>query len=177
MEVSINTEKFFERIEKLQSQWLNNKNSTWGGVDALCIPLGAAGEDLNYSKSSSFHVYMFGYEFPDSVIVLTKNNFYFMATAKKCSYLEAALEGKSTTCNVHILKRGKDEGQNVEHFNTLVDAIRKAGKKLGNILKTEFQGNFIPSWQEHLKRNLIEEVDISANLGLFFATKDEFELV
>eukprot|EP01036_Dinobryon_divergens_P030082 gene30082-39277_t len=91
MEVSIDSEKFFSRIERLYEEWNSHKASAWGGAEALCIPLGAAGTDLNYSKSSAFHIYFFGYEFPDSLLVIVRNNIYFMATAKKCSYFERDL--------------------------------------------------------------------------------------
>ncbi len=177
-EVTINSERFFQRLERLQTEWMSHKSNVWGGSDALCIPLGAAGEDINYSKSSSFHIYLFGYEFPDSIIMITRNNFYFMATAKKCSYLEAELVGKNSTVNVHILKRGKDEGMNREYFNTLIGAVRKGGgKKIGSLFKGEFNGGFIPSWMEFVDQSQLEKFEISGCLGLFFAVKDETEQV
>ena len=39
-EVSIDPEKFFARIEKLYEEWNSHKASSWGGAEALCIPLG-----------------------------------------------------------------------------------------------------------------------------------------
>lgn len=48
-----------------------------------------------------------------------------MATAKKCSYFERDLVGKNSTINVHVFKKGKDEGQNRELFHTLMNIIRK----------------------------------------------------
>ena len=39
-EVSIDPEKFFARIEKLYEDWNSHKASSWGGAEALCIPLG-----------------------------------------------------------------------------------------------------------------------------------------
>ena len=40
MEVSIDSEKFFSRIERLYEEWNSHKASAWGGAEALCIPLG-----------------------------------------------------------------------------------------------------------------------------------------
>ena len=40
MEVSIDADKFFARIDRLFTEWNNHKASTWGGAEALCIPLG-----------------------------------------------------------------------------------------------------------------------------------------
>jgi len=140
--------------------------------------LGAAGTDLSYSKSSAFHIYFLGYEFPDSIIVITKNNFYVMATAKKCAYFEKDLVGKNSTINVHVLTKGKDEGANKETMNSLVNIIRKGGnKKLGSIYKGDYQGTFIPIWLNCIEQNQLEKVEISNSLGLFFAIKDAGELV
>lgn len=178
MEVSLNAERFFARLERLQTDWMTHKSGVWGGSDALCVPLGAVGDEINYSKSSAFHLFLFGYEFADSLIVITRNNFYFMATAKKCGMLEKDLVGKHDTIKVHLLVRSKDEGQNREHFNELGNVIRKGGgKKLGSLFKAEYEGNFIPSWMNFLDQSQLEKVDISPALGLLLAVKDEVELV
>ncbi len=178
MDVQINAERFFQRIEKLQTEWMTHKSNVWGGSDALCIALGTAGEDLSYSKASAFHISMFGYEFPDSLVLHTRNNFYFMASAKKCSYVENALVGKNSTINVHTLIRSKDEDKNREFLNVLMGAVRKnGGKKLGMLLKSDQQGSFIQSWNDFVDQSLIEKFDIASCLGLYFAVKDEAEQV
>jgi nucleosome binding factor SPN SPT16 subunit len=177
-EVTINAEKFFQRIEKLQTEWQSNKGGPWQGSDALCVTLGAAGEDVSYSKASSFHIYLFGYEFPDSLIVLTRNNFYFMSSQKKCSYLDASLVGKNSSFTVHTLVKGKDEDKNREHFNHIMGAVRKnGGKKLGALIKLEQDGNFVKSWSDFVDQSLVEKTDIAPPLGVYFAAKDEAETV
>ena len=104
MDVNINAEKFFQRLERLQTHWTTHKSTSWGGSDAICIPLGsAAGKEMNYSKSSSMHLYLLGYEFPDSIMIITRNSFHFMATAKKCSYLENSLLGTSSSISGNSL--------------------------------------------------------------------------
>lgn len=177
MEVTIDHEKFFERVTRLQEMWTQQKSSLWGGADAICIPLGSAENDVNYSKSSSFHIYFLGYEFPDSILMITRNNVYFMATAKKCSYLEKDLLGKSDTINIHILKRGKDEGMTREQFNELANAVRKSGgKAIGSLFKGEYAGTFIPSWMDFVNQSQLEKVEIATPLSFFFSVKDESEL-
>jgi nucleosome binding factor SPN SPT16 subunit len=179
VDVNINAEKFFQRLERLQTHWTTHKSTVWGGSDALCIPLGAAsGKDMSYSKSSSMHLYLLGYEFPDSIIIITRNSFHFMATAKKCSYLEAALLGTSSAVSINFLKKEKDEGVNRENFHNLLAVIRKGGgKRLGSLFNAEYDGNFIQTWMELVQQSQIEMFEIAAGLGLFFASKDEGELV
>jgi len=40
MDVTIDADKFFERMDRLFVDWNTHKNSAWGGAEALCIPLG-----------------------------------------------------------------------------------------------------------------------------------------
>lgn len=176
MEIKLDAEKFYERAERLQTDWLTHKSSRWDNSDALCIPFGKV-DDNAYSKSSSFHLHMFGYEFTDSVILMTKNNFYFMATAKKCAYLESSLVGKHESIHVHMLIRTKDEAANREHYNTMAAAVRKGGgKRVGTLMKGVYQGQFIPSWFDFLEQSQLEKIEIASPLGAFFAVKDEHEL-
>ena len=179
MEVNINTEKFFQRLERLQTHWTTHKSTVWGGSDAICIPLGsAAGKEMTYSKSSSTHLYLLGYEFPDSIMIITRNSFHFMATAKRCSYLESALLGTSSPISINFLKKEKDDGVNRENFHNLLSVIRKGGgKRLGSLFSAEYDGTFIPSWMDMVQQSQIEMFEIAPSLGLFFAMKDEGELV
>lgn len=179
MDVNINAEKFFQRLERLQTHWTTHKSTVWGGSDAICIPLGGAvGSDMNYSKSSSMHLYLLGYEFPDSIMIITRNSFHFMATAKKCSYLESALLGTSSPISVNFLRKEKDEGVNRENFHNLLGVIRKGGgKRVGSLFSAEYDGTFIPLWMELVEQSQLDRFEIAPSLGLFFANKDEGELV
>jgi len=174
--VQINSERFFQRLERLQTNIASHKVSVWGNADSICIPMGSSNDAL-YSKSASMHLYLLGFEFPDSIMVLTKGNFYFMATAKKCDILKTALTGASSSTTLHFLEKTKDEGQNTENFNVIINAIRKSGKKVGTLLKAEFDGSFVPAWSRSLEQSLIETFEIASAIGLFLSIKDESELV
>lgn len=182
MEVKIDVDQFYQRLDKLIGYWMSNKG-LFGGAETISIPLGATqSEDAAvYSKSTSTHQYLFGYEFPDAIILLTKNSFYFMATAKKCSYLESAFEGKSATpsgITINFLKKSKDDTANREMFHTLLGVARKNnGKKIGSLYKGDYNGGFIPSWLKFIGDELLEKVEIASAMGLFFCRKDSVELV
>jgi nucleosome binding factor SPN SPT16 subunit len=177
-DLAINKEKFIERLEKLQNDWLTQKSSAYSGADALCIPLGTASESI-YSKSSAFHLYFFGNEeLTDSVIIIVKNTFYFMSSTKKCNFVKEHLGETIKGFSFVYLERTKDEGMNREHFNKLMGAVRKGGgKKLGSLFKDKFNGTFMPQWMEFVDQSQIEKAEIAPALGVFFALKDETELV
>lgn len=177
MEVSIDAENFFSRFQRLIQDWEANKSTLWGDCDTICIPYGSGSDDLIYSKSSSFHTYLFGYEFPDTIILISRNDLYFMSNAKKCAIVKSALEGKSTSVNFHFLNKTKDEGNNRENMNVLVNAIRKNGKtKVGSLFKGEYPGTFIRSWLEMIQQNNLTKVEIASPLSLFFSVKDSAEI-
>ena len=79
-DIQISSDKFYLRLQRLIDAWTSNKTS-WGGADSLCIMLGTREEESSYSKSSSLHLYLLGYEITDSIIIITKNSFTFMASA------------------------------------------------------------------------------------------------
>jgi hypothetical protein len=100
-----------------------------------------------------------------------------MAGAKKCEYIQS-LVGKNSAFNVHVLKRAKGESVDQEHFQTLINLVKKTGgKKIGSLLKLECAGSFIPSWSTFLQSNQMEQVEIASALGLFLSVKDESEMV
>lgn len=179
MEVVIDAELFASRLKRLHSAFTSNKDA-WNGADVLCIPMGASSEEeLNYSKSSALHLYLLGYEFSDSILVLTKNTVCFMATAKKCGLIEAAIQTKPVEgLKFEFFKKTKDEGMNKEAFNAILSIIRKSGcTKVGTLLKGDFPGTFIPAWREALIDSTIPTGEIAPALGAMFSVKDAEELV
>ena len=178
-EIVINSERFYQRLQRLVDYWSSNKGTLWGGSDVLCIPHGGRSDDTtNYSKSAAIQLYLLGYEIPDSIIVITKNGFSFMATDKKCKLLADSLEGKSTTFTFKSLVRSKDEGQNREHFNALIGLARKGGgSTIGSIFKAEYKGDFIANWMTAVDMSQLTKFEIASPLGIFLCTKDEEELV
>ena len=174
MEVVINPERFFQRLERLQAHWKENKTRYYNGADVLCIPFGTTDENV-YSKASSLHFYLLGYEFPDSIIIITPKSFHFMATAKKCAYLESALMTSENAISVNIIKKEKDEGVNRENFHNLMHLVRKTGKNIGSMFKEKYAGSFIPGWMEFVNQSQVDMIEIAGAIGMFFAVKDEAE--
>ena len=176
MTEEIPVEQFFTRLERLVNNWQSNK-SIWGNSDALCIPNGTRDENVIYSKQQSAMQYLTGLEFTDIIFLIDGKSFHVMASAKKIKYFQH-LVNKNEKFSIHLYERTSDEGANKDIYQKLMSVIRKntSSKKLGSLYKFEHQGNFIPSWFKFIEDNLIEKVEISAALGLFFAKKDDIEL-
>ena len=179
-DVKIVAERFYQRVERLQAHLSENRGTVWGGAEAISVPMGPSDEDSPYSKSGALHLYLFGYEFPDSVMLLTKGNLYFMATKKKCDILQKELGPHQTaTMKLTFLEKTKDEGQNRENFHELLNAARKGnGKKMGCLFKekTSEKSEFAKNWLQMIDQSQLDKVEINAALGAFLAVKDETEI-
>eukprot|EP00977_Amphora_coffeiformis_P022600 scaffold11063_cov167-Amphora_coffeaeformis.AAC.3 len=100
-----------------------NSATVWGGADCLFLHRGALDDDNPYLKSAVLHQWIFSYELPDTIIVLTKGgDFYMLATKKKCDFIRPAadqLQKKASSIqNIHLLVRNKDDG-NAENYDRL----------------------------------------------------------
>jgi nucleosome binding factor SPN SPT16 subunit len=177
-DVVIDAALFATRLKKLHANFVANKESNWNGCDSLVIAMGASSEeDLNYSKSSALHLYLLGFEFSDSVMILTKTTFCFMATNKKCGYVEAAIQSHPVEgIKFEFFRKTKDEGANRENFNAMLGVCRKAGNKVGTLVKANHEGTFIPLWTDALTNSNIPIAEIAPSLAVFFAVKDEVEM-
>lgn len=177
-DIQISSEKFYQRLSKLIEGWQSNKLANWSNADSICILLGTREEDEStYSKSSALHLYLLGYEITDSVIIITKTHFWFMASEKKCKYLETALTNQSSTIIFQALPKTKDEGMNRENFNKLLGVARKCGHNVGMLMQTDLKGPFMQAWQNSFDQSQLEKVDVALGLALMLAVKDEAELV
>lgn len=176
--VKIDSEVMFRRLERLQAQWQSHLTTDWGGADAICIPMGTSSQDqVNYSKSSAIHLYLLGYEFPDTIMILLKNKFLVMAHPKKCGYIEqAANERSGGTISVEVFHKVKDEAINKENFGRLISAIKRSGVKLGTLIKGDFAGTFIPSWVEAAAAGGLESIECALAIGKLLSVKDETEV-
>jgi nucleosome binding factor SPN SPT16 subunit len=174
-DVVVNAERFFERLARLQAHWKAHKSEYWKGADVLCITAGTAEADATYSKVASLQLYLLGYEFSDTIILITPKSVHVMATPKKCTMLEVLTAVENSPATVHLIKKEKDEGVNRENFHNLLSVVRKTGKNIGSLLKQEYAGAFAQSWMELVKSSTIDMVDITDGMGIFFAVKDEAE--
>ena len=65
--IAVDKDAFTTRIVRLFEFWISNPE-LFSDVDCISVPLGP--DELMYAKSSSLYTWLFGYEVPDSVLVL-----------------------------------------------------------------------------------------------------------
>lgn len=175
---TLNAERFYQRLERLQQSWLSQRGSQWAASDCLIVLFGSSDENI-YSKPAALHLYLFGYEdFTDSVIVITKGNFHFLSSSKKCTVLQQQLDGKGEGFKLTFTEKSKDEMTNTDNFTRLFTTLKRNGvKAIGTLLKEKPETSFLTKFSEVMDGTQLEKVDITSALGLFFAVKDETELV
>ena len=153
---------------------------------------GVLDEDQPYLKSVVLHQYLFGYELPDTVMLLTlSGDVHVLATRKKCDFLEPAVEASPDVrgnLTLHIRQRNKADG-NAENFEALLEVLRKSrptdnGDKqktlIGTLLKevaanTDENGKSISAqWNSRLSS--LDTCEVSAGLSMVLSIKDSTEL-
>jgi nucleosome binding factor SPN SPT16 subunit len=99
-------------------------------------------------------------------------------TCNLAAYLEPLKGGKVP---VEILVRGKDPEENKKQFQTCIETLKKAGKKVASLKKDNATGAFAEEWKAAVQEAGFKEEDqvdlgpILSNVAL--SVKDEKELV
>ena len=167
----------------------HDSNTVWGGADCLFLHRGALDDDNPYLKSSVLHQWIFSYELPDTIIVLTKGgDFYMLATKKKCEFIRPAadtLQKKTSGIqNIHLLVRNKES--NTENYDKLWKAagLDKGKLQVGVIMKERASnlsgGGILAPWETKLTEAQEAEevalVDVTAGISFVMSVKDAVEL-
>ena len=75
------------RMKRLMEFWNAGGDATsvmWGGATAVLVGTGVNKEDdLRYLKSVALEVWLFGYELPDTLMLLTKTELHVVTGGKK----------------------------------------------------------------------------------------------
>ncbi len=168
-----------------------NRESTWNGAHCISIDRGATNDELRFLKSTVIHYYLFGYELPDTVLLLTKDGqCVVMAAKKKCEFLEPAV-GKApkdgSVMGLKLLTRIKSNDNN-ENLDEMLKAARGGSNgetvKIGVIMKeftsSDFakEGGIVSGWEKKLndKSSSTEAVDVAGGISVIMAVKDKEEL-
>lgn len=191
MSAVVNVEKFYERLNKIHAHFVKHSESTWNGADCISIIKGAASDESRYLKSTVIHHYLFGYELPDTVLVLSKDGHCsVLAAKKKCDFLEPAVgkapkEGSITKLTLLIRSKTHEGVETVEELlKVATGGINDGGVKIGVIMK-EFksndevkEGGNVSEWEKKLngESSNIELVDVAGGISVVMAVKDKEEL-
>ncbi|KAB8356399.1 hypothetical protein FH972_023982 [Carpinus fangiana] len=179
--VQIDKNLFHDRLSAFLTRWKNDKRSgdvLFGGVSSIVIIMGKSDEAGSFHKTGAMQLWLLGYEFPATLMLLTTEKCIFVTTKKKAAYLETLKGGK---VDIEILVRGGRDAldENTKQMERCAEIIKNAGKKVGILQKVVAAGPFVDEWNKAYDgvKSGLEEVDIAAALSAAaLASKDSREL-
>lgn len=182
---SIDLVNFSTRLKAIYAHWGEHKSDLWSSSDVLAIGTPPASEDLRYLKSSALHIWLLGYEFPETIIVFSKKQIHFLCSQKKVSLLDvvkkSALDAVGADVVMHV-KTKNDDGSSL--MDAIFRAIRAQSKAdgvenpvVGYIAREAPEGNLLETWSGKLKSANFELGDITNGLSDLFASKEEDEIM
>ncbi|CAO3689607.1 unnamed protein product [Umbelopsis ramanniana] len=174
--VHIDAKTFHRRARYFISQWKEPFNKElFNNVDAIAAVVGKQDEENPYQQSTALQTWFLGYEFPETVIVLTQAKIFVITTSGKAKLLNAVKEGDKQV-PLEILVRTKGSDDNGRFYKSVLDAI-PGSKRMGVLTKDKFEGEVVVEWKTALSKcdPKPEEVDISAAVGSILSIKDDEE--
>ncbi|XP_071723196.1 FACT complex subunit SPT16-like [Rutidosis leptorrhynchoides] len=175
---SINLGNFSERLKSLYSSWKQHKSDLWGSSDVLAVATPPNSDDLRYLKSSALHTWLFGYEFPETIMVFTKKQIHFLCSQKKVSLLEPVKKSAKEAAALDVVMHVKGKG---DDGSTMMDAIfhdiRDSETIVGHIAREPPEGKLLDLWDSKLKSAGFQLCDISNGLSELLALKDSGEII
>src|SRR5438045_2260432 len=106
--VTLDKAAFFRRAAKLYETW-KNEDEELSKVDAIVLSCGVD-DEVVYSKSSTFQIWLLGYELADTITVFTEKGIFFLSSKKKIDFLkplESGKENQKAVPAVTLLVRNK----------------------------------------------------------------------
>ncbi|EMR08097.1 hypothetical protein PNEG_03537 [Pneumocystis murina B123] len=155
--------------------YVHIKEHVFFEITSMLVVQGSLSDDNPYSKTSSIHNWLLGYEFPDMLMLLTQEMIYFLTSDKKATILETLKDGIEAF-PMTILRRSKQATENEVALKQVVDAMEKAGKRVGVFSRDTLKGKFADEWKSVYGKTSFEEVDVSLGVSLAMAVKEEDEL-
>jgi len=182
--MSLDVKLCLPKITTLYNSW-KTERSKFENSDSLIFIRGKNQEEAGYSKSTSFQLWLFGYELPEMVAVFGEKSIVFLASSKKAAFLEplkkaaadVSSDEKIKLPEIQILTRSKGD-QDAANFESIANMIKGSfdGKAVGLFTKEvathtgPFAGSFIASLSK------FQKVNAAAGTGIHMAIKDKQDL-
>lgn len=191
----VDATRFFTRLGKLHNYFVKHKDTIWNKANCLLLHRGKLNDDEPYQKSVILHQWLFGYELPDTIVLVRSDgHIWILATKKKCEFLKPissmAIPESSTIKEIHMLMRNKEDG-NAENYETLwkqasipEEASEKEEYYVGMLVKERSKniegGGILGPWEQKLEKakedKLATFVDAAPGMATVMSVKDTAEL-
>jgi nucleosome binding factor SPN SPT16 subunit len=174
--VAIPRAAFWRRLKALYDAWAHAP-ANWGGADAILLPRGQREDDVLYGRHISVQLWLFGYELPDLLMLVTKKGAFVLAGRSKIDHLAKLREPPAEFTSLTLLEKKK--GEDKAGIDELLKHLREAGgpevKRVGTLLK-EQKGDLVGACFKQLREAGVETVEVGPALGACMQLKDEEEL-
>lgn len=177
--VVLDVNTFFRRLQRLRNHWkVPTAFGELAKCDVLMLALGNPSDLSIYQKTTAMFTWLLGYEFPETVMLITRNNVTFITTVRKGAILDAVSLKDSS---VKVLKRekeiGKAEGILQEAWSCIQTSRSSTSSpvKLATLSKDKNEGPMIQEWLDFVKGQSCEFIDVAPDIGDLLATKDQAE--
>ncbi|KAK9920058.1 hypothetical protein M0R45_028623 [Rubus argutus] len=180
---SIDLKTFSQRLKALYSHW-NTNSDLWSSCDVIAIATPPQSDEIRYLKSSALHMWLVGYDVPDTIMVFMKNQIHFLGSQKKVSFFQdvkkSAKEALGVDVVTHVKARSDDGSALMDAILGVIHAQPKTDGHdtvvVGRIAREEPEGNFLKLWFEKLKSANFQLGDVTNGLSDLFAVKENEEL-
>jgi len=188
MSFDLDIKRFYSRLRKLQGSFVKHQKNFWNGAKCLSIQRAGSDEETPYTRSVVLQQWLFGYELPDTIMLLRDDgNLWVCGTKKKCEFIRPAI-GKDENFTIHLLLRNKEDG-NAENYATMLKNATSSSDgsatKIGVLMKERSMNkesgekSIVQGYEgrldETVEEKKIELVDATHGLAIVMAVKDESE--
>ncbi|KAK0558311.1 FACT complex subunit spt16 [Tilletia horrida] len=183
-DVAIDTPAFLRRAKSVLDAWKNadlkDEYQLLADRDAIVIVQGTADEEAHTIKTTTLHLWLLGYEFPSTLIVITRKGFLFLTSGSKAKLLEPLQKNKEGI-EIKVLRRTKDEDENKRLWDQVWEYINGAGKRIGAFAKDKVKGKFADEFDRvysevKTKAGYEDGKDVGSAFASIWASKDEEEI-
>lgn len=169
--VEIDVPRFRRRLARL-------RESLSSELEAVLVLSGESGEDVPDSKTAALHHWLFGWEFPESALILRRSGPALCFTSKKKLEVLKRLDGSDA---VLLARTPKTQGIDPNQVTELLEACRAgaAGLTLGALLQPEerARGAFAEGFMDALKASQsICLVECRDSISFALAPKEDEEI-
>ncbi|GAU22459.1 hypothetical protein TSUD_123460 [Trifolium subterraneum] len=180
--IDLNT--FQTRLKTFYKHWDESRTDLWGSSDAIAVACPPPSDDLRYLKSTALFLWLLGFEFPETIMVFTKEQIHILCSQKKASILESVKKSARESVGVEIVLHVKPKNDDGTSFmDAIIRAIRVQSKSdghdsstVGHIAREEPEGKLLDAWAEKLKNSKFNMVDVANGFSALFAAKSNEEV-
>lgn len=164
---------FGSRLELLAGAW-KQPSGALSKCDSFLIVVGNPTDTSTFQKSSVLHSWLLGYEFTDTLILLTKHGqVHFCSSQKKCSILES-LSPPFPKERLVFHPKSKDSSNLLQLFDSLKSAM--ASGAVAILAGETVSAPTADEWQKFFNASSLQTLDVSRQIGDLLLQKDRMEI-